>query len=413
MTTDATAIIAPAIAPAPPESDRGRGYFASAWIRTFRQAGAKVGMTWIVIVVFAGVFAPLIASSYPIAMRDSSGHWSSPMFKVLDYADITLMLLTLIGVASYVLQRLNIRQARYGLWLVAAIVALTPLTYLLRPGQPPVSDFAYEHYRMGVANGSILRAIHTIIPYSPSDRLTDKPSGLQSNPPSREHWLGTTDNAEDVLSRMIHASRTAVSVGFVATSIALFIGVLVGGVMGYFVGVADIIGMRLIEIFEAIPTLILIITFVTFYRDYMNIYSIMAIIGATSWTGDARFVRAEFLRLRDQDFVHAAKAAGLPLRSILFRHMLPNGITPLLISTSFGVASAILTESYLSFLGLGIPDRASWGQMLDAARGQGTSFAWWLAVFPGGAIFLTVFAYNLIGESVRDALDPKLLQRDS
>jgi len=134
----------------------------------------------------------------------------------------------------------------------------------------------------------------------------------------------------------------------------------------------------------------------------------MAIIGLTSWTGNARFIRAEFLRLRKQDFVQAAIAAGLPLRSVLFRHMLPNGITPVLISASFGVASAILYESTLSFLGLGLVDEPSWGQLLNQALGVGGTFTWWIALYPGLAIFLTVFAYNLVGESLRDALDPKL-----
>jgi peptide/nickel transport system permease protein len=175
--------------------------------------------------------------------------------------------------------------------------------------------------------------------------------------------------------------------------------------MGYFSGRVDLLGMRLIEIFEAIPTLFLLITFTAFYER--NLYMIMAIIGLTGWTGNARFIRGEFLRLRNQDFVQAAKAAGLPLWSILFRHMLPNGITPVLVSASFGVASAILLESTLSFLGLGLVEEPSWGGMLEQARSAGR-FVWWLAVYPGMAIFLTVFAYNLIGESMRDALDPKL-----
>jgi peptide/nickel transport system permease protein len=136
----------------------------------------------------------------------------------------------------------------------------------------------------------------------------------------------------------------------------------------------------------------------------------MAIIGFTSWVGYATFVRAEFLSLRDRDFVQAAKAAGLPLRSILFRHMLPNGITPVIVSASFGVASAILIESTLSFLGIGLVDEASWGGLLNQALGVGGTFYWWIALYPGLAIFLTVFAYNLIGEALRDALDPRLTQ---
>jgi len=204
---------------------------------------------------------------------------------------------------------------------------------------------------------------------------------------------------------MIYASRIALGIGFVATGIAMIIGVFLGGLMGYFSGALDIVGMRLIEIFEAVPTLFLLLTFVAFFGR--SLYLMMVIIGITSWSGYARFIRAEFLKLRSQEFVQAAIACGLPLRSILFRHMLPNGIAPLLVAASFGVASAILAEAILSFLGLGPIDDPSWGQMLNQAV-QSSTFNWWMAVFPGGALFLTVFAYNLIGEALRDAIDPYL-----
>ncbi|MDQ3283545.1 MAG: ABC transporter permease subunit, partial [Acidobacteriota bacterium] len=183
------------------------------------------------------------------------------------------------------------------------------------------------------------------------------------------------------------------------------LGVVVGGIIGYFVGRVDLIGMRLIEIFEAIPTLFLLITIVAFFGR--NLYLIMAIIGLTGWTGDARFVRAEFLRLRKQDFVQAAVAAGLPTWSIIFRHMLPNGVAPVLVSASFGVAAAILTESALSFLGLGVPlPTASWGSILSIAH-EHIEYAWWLVLFPGVAIFTTVAAFNIVGERTREALDPR------
>ncbi len=205
---------------------------------------------------------------------------------------------------------------------------------------------------------------------------------------------------------MIHACRIALSIGLISTGISVTIAIIIGGTMGYFVGRVDILGMRLIEIFEAIPTLFLLICCVAFIGR--SLYIMMAIIGFTTWTGDARFIRAEFLRLRKQDFVQSAIASGLPLRSILFRHLLPNGISPILVTFPFGVASAILFESTLSFLGLGLVEDPSWGQMLNQALGVGGSFVWWIAFFPGLAIFLTVFAYNLLGESLRDALDPKL-----
>jgi peptide/nickel transport system permease protein len=223
--------------------------------------------------------------------------------------------------------------------------------------------------------------------------------------PAGDHWLGTEENGADVLSRMIYASRISLGIGFIATGIAMALGIFIGGFMGYFSGVIDIIGMRLVEIFEAVPTLFLLLTFVAFFER--SLYMLMVIIGITSWSGYARYVRAEFLRLRQQDFVQAALACGLPLHSILFRHMLPNGIGPILVAASFGVASAILAEAVLSFLGLGLVDDPSWGQMLNQAV-KSSNFNWWMATFPGGAIFLTVFAYNLIGEALRDAIDPYL-----
>ena len=179
--------------------------------------------------------------------------------------------------------------------------------------------------------------------------------------------------------------------------------------MGYFSGIVDILGMRVIEIVSAIPTLFLLLMLSAVAGQYAhNLYLIMGIIGLTSWDGYARFVRAEFLKLRQQDFVHAAVAAGLPLRSVLFRHMLPNALSPVLVGASFGVASAILGESTLSFLGVGLIYEPSWGRLLNQALGSGGNFHWWLATYPGMAIFLTVFAYNLVGESLRDAIDPKL-----
>ncbi|MEO1237655.1 MAG: ABC transporter permease, partial [Planctomycetota bacterium] len=271
--------------------------------------------------------------------------------------------------------------------------------------EPPLT-VVYDRYRVADRAGEVAWKVHTPIAYSPSDRQRDRPDA-KNLPPSGRHWMGTTVDGEDLASRMIHASRIALAVGFIATSIAVVIGVAVGGLMGYFSGWVDLLGMRLLEVFEAIPQLYLLLTIVAFIeRGPYMLYFIMVIIGLTSWSGYARFTRAEFLRLRGLDYITAARAAGLPLRSILFRHMLPNGVAPVLVSASFGVASAILAEAFLSFLGLGLVDEPSWGQMLSQAVGAGGGFVWWIALYPGLAIFLTVFAYNLIGESLRDAIDP-------
>ena len=227
------------------------------------------------------------------------------------------------------------------------------------------------------------------------------------------HLLGTDENGSDVAARLVRATRVALSIGFVSTGIAILIGITMGALMGYFGGWVDILGMRIIEIFMAIPRLFLLLTVIAFIPPSLNeymLYAMMAVIGAFSWMNSARFIRAEFMRLRDQDFVQAAQACGLPVRSILFRHMLPNGVSPVLVDASFGVAAAIFIETGLSFLGFGIrPPDPSWGQMLSKAVDPTTGiFYWWLAIFPGILIFLTVFSFNLIGDALRDAIDPKL-----
>lgn len=372
---------------------------------TFARWGARLGFFWIGLVSLSGIFAPFLASSHPILLKQE-GKWSSPMLEHLTFVDVSLVLLFFLGLVLIFLRSISSR-IRWLMWVVLGCVVVG-VSYLT---VSPPKVVWLPKYRVAEANGQVEYVLRTLVPYSPTDRFSDLKEPTQNLPPGRHHWLGTTPNGEDVLSRMMHASRIAVSIGFVSTGIAFVIGILVGALMGYFSGWVDIIGMRLIEIFEAIPTLFLLITLVALYgRD---LYMMMVIIGLTGWTGNARFMRAEYLRLRKMDFVQAAVALGLPLRSILFRHMLPNGMTPVLISASFGVASAILAESTLSFLGLGLIDQASWGQMLDQARGVGTDFYWWMAVFPGAAIFLTVFAYNMIGESLRDALDPRLLKREA
>ena len=220
------------------------------------------------------------------------------------------------------------------------------------------------------------------------------------------HHLGTDGQGRDVLSQLMHACRLAISIGLVSTGIAVVIGVTVGALMGYFGGIVDLVLYRIVEIFMAIPVLFLLILAAGVLPR--NTYVMMAIIGCVTWTGAARYIRAEFYRLRNQDFVQSARAVGLPLRSILFRHMLPNGVTPVLVDSSFAIAAAILFEAVISYLGLGDLSQASWGRLLRDATGEAGAFQWWVAVYPGLAIFLTVLAYNLIGEALRDAIDPKL-----
>jgi ABC-type dipeptide/oligopeptide/nickel transport system permease subunit len=220
---------------------------------------------------------------------------------------------------------------------------------------------------------------------------------------------GTDKDGADVLTQLLYACRLSISIGLVSTSVALVIGVTIGALMGYFGGLIDLALYRVVEIFMAVPVLFLLIVAVAVLPEELKTtYVIMAIIGCFTWTGMARFTRAEFMKLRHQDFVQAAQAAGLPLHSVLFRHMLPNGVAPVLVDTSFAIAAAISIEATLSYLGLGPTDSASWGKLLSSAISSEGEFKWWLAVFPGGAIFLTVLSYNLLGETLRDAIDPRL-----
>ena len=371
-------------------------------VQIFGRWGARLGMAWLVALVLLAVFAPIIASSHPLVVK-AYGKWSSPVLEHLTPADVTLMVAT---VSAVVLWLLVLIPGWIRWWAWVGIVAVTAAAAFALVDPPRI--VVYSQYREAAAAGQTEYQLLTLIPYSPVDRLRDMEAESRFQPPTRRHWMGTTANGEDLLSRMIHASRIALAVGFIATGIAVVIGVIVGGLMGYFSGWVDLIGMRVVEVFSAIPTIFLLIAFVAFYGR--NLYLIMVIIGLTSWVGYALFVRAEFLKLRGQDFVLAARACGLPLRSVLFRHMLPNGIAPVLVNASFGVASAILTESTLSFLGLGLVEEPSWGQLLNQARVVAGGFHWWIAVYPGLAIFLTVFSYNLIGEALRDAIDPRLQQ---
>jgi peptide/nickel transport system permease protein len=240
------------------------------------------------------------------------------------------------------------------------------------------------------------------VPYLP--RRADL-SEESFSPPSRRHWLGTDQLGRDVASGMIHGARISLTIGIVVASIQLTVGILLGGLAGYYGGWIDLALSRCFELMLAIPTFFLIVTVAAVLPP--SIYNVMAILGLTGWVGVARFIRSEFFKLRGLDFVIAARGLGVSNTAVMFRHILPNALAPVLVSASFTVASAILAESALSFLGIGVPaDLVTWGSIL--AVSEQNTFAWWLAVFPGLAIFATVTAYNLLGDGLRDALDPRL-----
>ncbi|MCK5450647.1 MAG: ABC transporter permease [Candidatus Omnitrophica bacterium] len=227
--------------------------------------------------------------------------------------------------------------------------------------------------------------------------------------PSREHFFGTDNLGRDVFSRMVYGARISLSVGFIAVFISLGMGIFLGGISGYYGGWIDSVIMRIVEIMYCFPTFFLIMMVITFLGP--SIVNVMIVIGLTSWAGICRLVRAEFLSLRERDFVQAAKVQGVSNFRIIFRHILPNAMGPVYVSATLSVGGAILVESALSFLGLGIQiPEASWGSILTAGKVY-IDYAWWLTLFPGLAILITVLSFNLMGEGLREVLDPKLRER--
>ncbi len=244
-----------------------------------------------------------------------------------------------------------------------------------------------------------------LAPYDPGK--TDV--SLKLKPPSTRHYLGTDQLGRDVFSRMLYGSRVSLSVGFVAVAISILIGILVGALAGYYGGWVDSLLMRFVDVMLCFPSFFLILTVVALLGP--SLFKVMVVIGITSWMGTSRFVRAEFLTLRERDFVQAARALGVRDRRIIFRHILPNALAPVFVTATLDVATAILVEAGLSFLGFGVqPPAPSWGNILTEGRIY-IFDAWWLTVFPGLAILITVLSFNLLGEGLRDALDPRLRGR--
>lgn len=316
---------------------------------------------------------------------------------------------------------------------------MAPAVPMEAPSETPLQEFWRILKRDRLAIGGLVVLVFLIVAalagkvftewtvvFDPATvRLVDKfrppfssASGLLSvaeGPRFGIYLLGTDELGRDVFARMLQGSFVSLSIGFVAVGISTFLGILLGGLSGYYGNVrlglisVDTLIMRFTDVMLCFPTFFLILTVVALLPP--SIYNIMIVIGLTSWMGTARFVRAEFLTLREQDFVVAAKAIGLPEWRIIFLHMVPNAMAPVLVSATISVATAILIESALSFLGFGVqPPHATWGNILS--DGKGFIFdAPWLFFIPGVAILVVVLAFNLVGEGMREALNPKLRRR--
>lgn len=371
-------------------------------------------------VVYGGLVAIAVIAAASVVQkalgRSTSPGWVLPLKRVEHpewiVAGLAGLLFGTLFMLPPIIQRLRHRMVVVG---IASLVAILTVGFTW---DRPLDTFDYQDR---AARGEI-EASYTLIPWSPSQRfpelnrvepLSTIGEGLKLPPGTpggdRVFLLGTDAFGQDVVSNLLHACRLSISIGLVSTSISVLIGVTIGALMGYFGGIIDLVLFRIVEIFMAVPVLFLLIVTASVLSDeWRSTYVMMAIIGCFTWTGAARFTRAEFMKLRRQDFVQSAEAVGLPLRSILFKHMLPNGITPVLVDASFAIAAAINIEAVLSFLNLGPIDQPSWGKLLSSATSAEGVFVWWLAVFPGLAIFFSVLSYNMIGEALRDAIDPKL-----
>jgi peptide/nickel transport system permease protein len=243
-----------------------------------------------------------------------------------------------------------------------------------------------------------------VAPHDPNEQLgllTHRYLGL-----SAAHPLGTDQFARDVLSRLLYGARISLAIGFVAVGISVTIGTLIGAVAGYLGGVVDSVLMRFVDMVIAFPRLVLLITIIALFEP--TIFLITAVLGLTLWPGTARIVRGEVLSLREREFVQAAVALGYSKRRIILKHLIPNALAPVIVAATLGIGHTIVLEAGLSFLGLGVqPPTPSWGTMVDDGRANLLD-AWWLATFPGLAIVFTVLSFNLVGDGLRDALDPRM-----
>ncbi len=344
------------------------GFWREAWMRFRRRKLAMAGFYFVIFMALVAVFSPAIAGTKPIVCK----YKGKLYFPALGYFNTTW--------ENPIFQQDRFRK-RYPKNLEEKDPdswAIWPLVY-----QDP-----FRRIREGEMEGQ---------PENPSQ---------EEGKPNRYNLLGTDMRGVDVFAQMVHGTRIALLVGFVSMGIASVIGIVTGAMAGYWGGWTDMIVSRIIEVVMCIPTLVLILALLAII-DHPTIWHMMVVIGCTSWTGIARLTRAEFLKLKQLEFVSASRAMGYKPLRIIFRHILPNAMAPVLVPITFGIAAAILIESGLSFLGFGTPPpNPSWGTLLQ--MGRTNLNMWWLTVFPGMGVFLAVLSYNLIGEGIQQATDPRL-----
>jgi peptide/nickel transport system permease protein len=403
---------------------QGETYLDIVW-KQFRKNRIALAMVWCILAFFAiAIFAPVIASNQPYWFHDPEGirfPWIVSLLNpptTIDFIfNAALLMMPVWGAAALLFNRrqearavpgrlrtLQITGLFFGLLVLAA-----PLFAAVRPPDRYFSrDFKRDQVQ-GKGTG-----VYTLIPYGPMEQDLDiifkSPLYHKTGPPQRYresqiHWVGTDDSGRDVFTRILYGTRISMTIGVVAVSIYITIGIIIGAAAGYFGGWVDMLISRVIEIVMLFPSLFLILTIVALIGP--SIYVIMVVIGITSWPTIARLTRGEFLRQRGIDYVAAARSLGAGNSRIMFRHILPNALSPVFVAIPFGIVGAIIIEATLSVLGFGVrPPAPSWGSILLIATSDYSK--WWLTVFPGLSIFVTVTVFNLVGNGLRDAMDPRL-----
>lgn len=404
------------ITPAPSESPdiSGREFWSEVWVRYMRRPLAVAALGFILLLALIALLAPLIAGTRPIICQ----YRGQIYFPFLYYFNENW---------EPVVFRESPFNQYYAKWFN------TDLQEVEEPDPDAETDPRLDESRWAIWP---LLYQDPRRPVEADEQYPGAAGNPQYGPPSSRNWFGTLKDGTDVFAQLIHGTRIALLVGFVSTGISAVIGIALGAVAGYTAGMptgsipglewmedvpglrpvlqffiwfrswADIVISRLIEVVMCVPTLVLILAMLAVI-ERAGIWHVMAVIGLTGWPGIARLTRAEFLKLSNSDYVTSARALGASDLRIIFIHILPNALAPVMVPIAFGIASAILAESGLSFLGFGAqPDDPSWGTLLST--GKANMKMWWLVLFPGLAIFFSVLSYNLIGEALQEVTDPRL-----
>jgi len=362
----------------------------------------------------------MLSAVLPGLPQALAGRWGAGTMALLVFVGFLWVVLTRFGRVAAALggawdERLAVATLLVGLvvaWRWSwRDVALPDVPKRVGVSQWDLAVRAFSKNRTAVVGSIVIVCLYLIVLVTPlispadpnfqGDLLTQRFVGL-----SAEHPLGTDHYARDVLSRLLYGARISLSIGFVAVGISVTIGTLIGAVAGFLGGIVDGILMRFVDMVIAFPRIILLITIIALFEP--SIFLITAVLGLTLWPGTARIVRGEVLALREREFIQAAEALGYSTPRIILKHLIPNALGPVIVAATLGIGNTIVLEAGLSFLGLGVqPPTPSWGTMVAAGR-DNLLGAWWLTTFPGLAIVFTVLAFNLVGDGLRDALDPRL-----